>query len=271
MNPVPLADVSPRPGRNHHRVDRTPIAVAVIGAKIARIGGRLVEISLRGNRLALEFQHDDRAADQQQHVRAPEFERQLVLEDCAVLGGLGQRVQRLADLALQPRDALVPRSDLRRIHVWEEVLKSPANDARLRRVKGREVRAPAVARCSPGGRLGVRVHRGCRAGSNRESGATGPKSPGCARDRPAVHDGRALACALRGRGPSRWGRAGRGGRAEGRSRIGLPGAVGGDGLSWSRADADACGAAGSRVRSRPAPMISDDGVRPGWHDSGTRT
>ena len=126
-------------------MDGPTVAIAVVGAQVACISRGLVDVGLRRNLFALEFEHDDRAADQQQHVGPPKLQRKLVLENRAVLRGIGVRVQRLADLALQPGDAVVPRPHLRRIDIGQEILQPSSHHARLGRVKHGKGRAPAVA------------------------------------------------------------------------------------------------------------------------------
>jgi ferric-dicitrate binding protein FerR (iron transport regulator) len=96
--------VAVRAGRHEHRVHLAIGAVLVVAAQVASIGGRLVEICLLGLRLALQLEHDDGAADQQDYVGAPRLERELVLEDGGVLVGEFIDLNDRADLDLDARD-----------------------------------------------------------------------------------------------------------------------------------------------------------------------
>ena len=127
-----------------HRIDLSVVALAVVGAEVAGVGGGLVEVGLRGAFFALELEDDDGAADQQEDIGPPELQRELVLQNGAVLRGVRMGLQRLANLALQLRDAVVPGAELRRIDVGEECVEPAAYDARLGFAEDGEVGAPAV-------------------------------------------------------------------------------------------------------------------------------
>jgi hypothetical protein len=144
MDAVEGADEPLGAGGNDDCVDLSVVALAVVGAEVAGVGGGLVEVGLRGGRFALELEHDDGASDQQEHVGAAKLERQLVLQNRAVLGRVRMGLQRLADFALQLRDAVVPCAELRGVDVGEEGLQPAADDARLGFAEDGEVGAPAV-------------------------------------------------------------------------------------------------------------------------------
>ena len=138
VHAVARADVPVRARRDDHGVHLALGAVLVVAAQVARVGSRLVEVGLVGLFLALEFEDDDGAADEQDDVGSARLQRQLVLEDRGV--GVGEVVEDddLADLMLQLGNGVVPREDLRFAHVGEELLERDPDDfaARFRRRLG---------------------------------------------------------------------------------------------------------------------------------------
>ena len=64
MDAVVGADEAACAGRYDHRIDLSVVALAVVGAEVAGVGGGLVEVGLRRALLALKLENDDGAADQ---------------------------------------------------------------------------------------------------------------------------------------------------------------------------------------------------------------
>jgi hypothetical protein len=82
MNASVLAHITLRPCRNEHCYNRRTPAFAVVAAKIARVGSRLIDVGLRRVLLPFQFKDQYAAADEQHDIRAPGLHRQLVFEDC---------------------------------------------------------------------------------------------------------------------------------------------------------------------------------------------
>ena len=58
--------------------------------------------------LAFELQDQDGAADQQDGIRTPVFQGQLILENCREIAGRGVVAEDFANLALEGCDRVVP-------------------------------------------------------------------------------------------------------------------------------------------------------------------
>ncbi len=117
----------------HERRFRPPVrAVAVVRAKVSGVGGGLVDVGPRGDRLALDLQHEHATAEQQHDVGATLFQGQFVLEDGRVVRRVPVGGEDLADLVLERRDAVVPRVDLLDRGAAEERLEGAADRDRRR-------------------------------------------------------------------------------------------------------------------------------------------
>lgn len=99
----------------------------------------------------LELQDHDGAADQQDHIRPPRFQRQLVLEDGRALLGGGIDLAELPHLLLKQGDGVVPGAELLIRGIGDEVAESGSDHAGLRVPELGEERVPPVIRL---GRIG---------------------------------------------------------------------------------------------------------------------
>jgi len=158
VDPRVRADVAARPAEDDSAVDRSARALAMVGAQVAHVAGRLVDVRPLGAGPALELEHQNGAAHEQHDVGPPELERQFVLEDGRVVGRDRVLEEDLADLALQGRDRQVPGADLLGRDLAQEVLQRAADLDGRGRAERLEGRGPAVAGHASG-RAGRRVHR----------------------------------------------------------------------------------------------------------------
>jgi len=73
----------------------------MITAKIANVGGGLVDVGLRGAQLSLELENYDRALGKENNVGPPGFHGQGIFEDCGIFGGGCVGLKDLSDLFLE--------------------------------------------------------------------------------------------------------------------------------------------------------------------------
>ncbi|MBK8178834.1 MAG: hypothetical protein IPK67_08070 [Planctomycetes bacterium] len=121
------------------------MALAVVGAQVARVGGDLIEPGLESGLGALELEHDHDAAFEDDDVGATLVARELVLEDRGVLGGGLVDVEKGVRFALEVGDPAFPGGDLVGAGCGDEVLEAEADDPRFGGAEGREVGDPAGA------------------------------------------------------------------------------------------------------------------------------
>ena len=76
----------------------------MVAAKITSVGSCLIEVGLRGQRLALQLDHGHRTTHEKDSVGPSRLKRKLIFENGDVPSGIAIAGNDLPDLTLQGRD-----------------------------------------------------------------------------------------------------------------------------------------------------------------------
>ena len=110
------------PGWNDHDVHVRSLTHSMIAPKVPGIGGRLVEICLRGGELSLQLDHKNAAIQEKNHIRPAQVHGELVFEHGGVLFAALFLLQDLAHFPLKERDRIIPCPDLLDAGIGNELL-----------------------------------------------------------------------------------------------------------------------------------------------------